>query len=293
MEIERYIEDKNIAYRDDRMILFNQISEVKKFSSSLVKAEWYIVMLCLEGKASLSINNKMYTLARHNVLICHPEMIVEHSMVDMYFNCCGFCLSPDYIQQMFVISANNWNVRRFLEDNPILSLDDNECKLFLQYYDLIKSKLESEPHEHLKELTDALLIAFMYEFHDSMKKHIKINPPRYNSADNLFSSFIDLLSHSYPKDRSVAYYADKLFVTPKYLSSVSKETCGKTASEVITQYVKRDIEYLLKCPNKSIKEIANELNFANLSFFGKYVKRNFGFSPKEFRENIIKTAAVV
>lgn len=59
MEIERYIEDKNIAYRDDRMILFNQISEVKKFSSSLVKAEWYIVMLCLEGKASLSINNKI------------------------------------------------------------------------------------------------------------------------------------------------------------------------------------------------------------------------------------------
>ena len=91
----------------------------------------------------------------------------------------------------------------------------------------------------------------------------------------------------------MAYYADKLFVTPKYLSSVSKETCGKTASEVITQYVKRDIEYLLKCPNKSIKEIANELNFANLSFFGKYVKRNFGVSPKEFRENIIKTAAVV
>lgn len=85
----------------------------------------------------------------------------------------------------------------------------------------------------------------------------------------------------------------QVFVTPKYLSSISKETCGKIASEVITYYVKRDIEYLLKCPNKSIKEIVNELNFASLSFFGKYVKRNFGVSPKEFRENLIKTAAVV
>ena len=61
MKLEKYIEDKDIAYKDERIILFNQINEVKRFSSSPSKAEWYIVLLCLEGKASLSINNKMYT----------------------------------------------------------------------------------------------------------------------------------------------------------------------------------------------------------------------------------------
>ncbi|WP_287679026.1 helix-turn-helix domain-containing protein, partial [Bacteroides sp.] len=79
---------------------------------------------------------------------------------------------------------------------------------------------------------------------------------------------------------------EKLFVTPKYLSAICKEISGETASDIITRYVKKDIECLLKQPNKTIKEIANELDFANLSFFGKYVKRIFGVSPKEYRENI-------
>lgn len=286
MEIDKYIDEKIIAYHDDRIILINQINEVKTYTSSPIKAEWYIVILCTDGKASISINNNMYTISKNDLLICHPQSILEHGMVNMNFSCCGFCLSPEYIKQIIVISNNNWNAKVFIEENPIIQLDKDENNLFLQYYHLIKSKLESKPHQHQKELIDALLIAFMYEFHDSMQKHVKINPPKFNSADNLFSSFLDILTNSYPKERSVSYYAEKLFVTPKYLSSICKDVCGDTASDVITQYVKRDIEFLLKCPNKSIKEIANELNFGNLSFFGKYVKRNFGVSPKEFRENI-------
>lgn len=174
----------------------------------------------------------------------------------------------------------------YLENNPIIALDEKESSLFLQYYNLIRSKFETESQHHLKQLIDMLLQAFIYEFHDSMEKRIKIDPPQYNSANNLFISFLDILVNSYPKQRSVSYYAEKLFVTPKYLSAICKEISGETASDLITRYVKKDIENLLKQPNKTIKEIVNELDFANLSFFGKYVKRIFGVSPKEYRENI-------
>lgn len=97
---------------------------------------------------------------------------------------------------------------------------------------------------------------------------------------------MELLISSYPKERSVSYYANRLFVTSKYLSAVCKENSGETASDLITCYVMKDIVCLLKSPDKSIKEIANELNFATLSFFGKYVKRNLGLSPKEYREKL-------
>ena len=48
----------------------------------------------------------------------------------------------------------------------------------------------------------------------------------------------------------------------------------------------KDALYLLKKSDKSIKEIVNELDFPNLSFFGKYVKRHTGLSPKQYREQL-------
>ena len=94
------------------------------------------------------------------------------------------------------------------------------------------------------------------------------------------------MSSSYPKERMIGFYANQLYVTPKYLSAVCKEVSGQTASELITQYMVKDILYLLyKFLRRKIKEIANELNFPNLSFFGKYVKQHLGMSPKQYRES--------
>ena len=164
-----------------------------------------------------------------------------------------------------------------------ITLVPREAILFQQYYDLLRSKLTAPPCKHQKELINSLLQAFMYEFHDTMERYIKVASPSYTSGEKLFNSFIAQLSSSYPKKRSVTYYADKLAVSPKYLSAICKEISEKTASELINQYVVKDIEYQLKRSRKSIKEIANELDFPNISFFGKYVKRYLGVSPKQYR----------
>lgn len=284
--MEKVTDNEKIVYKDDRMIIIDNSNVTDPLNTSPIKSEWFVALLCIEGESTIYINNEMYSIHKNDILLCHPQTIFEHKITNLDFKYCGFCLSPEYVKQISLISSNSWNAILFIENNPIIALDENESSLFLQYYNLIRSKFETESQHHLKQLIDMLLQAFIYEFHDSMEKRIKIDPPQYNSADNLFISFLDILVNSYPKQRSVSYYAEKLFVTPKYLSAICKEISGETASDLITRYVKKDIENLLKQPNKTIKEIANELDFANLSFFGKYVKRIFGVSPKEYRENI-------
>ncbi len=284
--MEKVTDNEKIVYKDDRMIIIDNSNVTDTLNTSPIKSEWFVALLCIEGESTIYINNEMYSIHKNDILLCHPQTIFEHKITNLDFKYCGFCLSPEYVKQISLISSNSWNAILFIENNPIIALDENESSLFLQYYNLIRSKFETESQHHLKQLIDMLLQAFIYEFHDSMEKRIKIDPPQYNSADNLFISFLDILVNSYPKQRSVSYYAEKLFVTPKYLSAICKEISGETASDLITRYVKKDIENLLKQPNKTIKEIANELDFANLSFFGKYVKRIFGVSPKEYRENI-------
>lgn len=284
--MEKVTDNEKIVYKDDRMIIIDNSNVTDTLNTSPIKSEWFVALLCIEGESTIYINNEMYSIHKNDFLLCHPQTIFEHKITNLDFKYCGFFLSPEYVKQISLISSNSWNAILFIENNPIIALDEKESSLFLQYYNLIRSKFETESQHHLKQLIDMLLQAFIYEFHDSMEKRIKIDPPQYNSADNLFISFLDILVNSYPKQRSVSYYAEKLFVTPKYLSAICKEISGETASDLITRYVKKDIENLLKQPNKTIKEIANELDFANLSFFGKYVKRIFGVSPKEYRENI-------
>ena len=284
--MEKVTDNEKIVYKDDRMIIIDNSNVTDTLNTSPIKSEWFVALLCIEGESTIYINNKMYSIHKNDFLLCHPQTIFEHKITNLDFKYCGFFLSPEYVKQISLISSNSWNAILFIENNPIIALDEKESSLFLQYYNLIRSKFETESQHHLKHLIDMLLQAFIYEFHDSMEKRIKIDPPQYNSADNLFISFLDILVNSYPKQRSVSYYAEKLFVTPKYLSAICKEISGETASDLITRYVKKDIENLLKQPNKTIKEIVNELDFANLSFFGKYVKRIFGVSPKEYRENI-------
>lgn len=284
--MEKVTDNEKIVYKDDRMIIIDNSNVTDTLNTSPIKSEWFVALLCIEGESTIYINNEMYSIHKNDFLLCHPQTIFEHKITNLDFKYCGFFLSPEYVKQISLISSNSWNAILFVENNPIIALDEKESSLFLQYYNLIRSKFETESQHHLKHLIDMLLQAFIYEFHDSMEKRIKIDPPQYNSADNLFISFLDILVNSYPKQRSVSYYAEKLFVTPKYLSAICKEISGETASDLITRYVKKDIENLLKQPNKTIKEIANELDFANLSFFGKYVKRIFGVSPKEYRENI-------
>ena len=99
----------------------------------------------------------------------------------------------------------------------------------------------------------------------------------------LFRKFIKLLSSYEATDRSVKGYAEKLCVTPKYLSTVCKSVSGKTALEWIHDFLADSITHKLKYTDVSIKEIADELGFPNISFFGKFVKSRFGVSPKEYR----------
>ena len=271
------------VYNDSRIAIIDELQSLN--IEQAVKVEAYIILLCVKGKGSLYINGESRMIHVNDLFICHPNIILENSMISIDFECRCICLSSEYMKQLLLIAGESWDLKMFIEKIPILSLNVEEAELFCQYYSLLRSKMLGTPCKHQKELIDSLIQAFLYEFHDALERFIKLKPPTFTSGENLFKEFISLLSSSYPKERMIGFYANQLYVTPKYLSAVCKEVSGQTASELITQYMVKDILYLLRNSQKSIKEIANELNFPNLSFFGKYVKQHLGMSPKQYRES--------
>ena len=272
------------SFFDNRLNIITDL-KIRLAGREQVRLEAVSVFLCTQGKGTFSVTNREACLGPGDLLICRPGSLLESRQPTPDFAISGFYLSRRFFEELSTIPLELWNSQSYIECNPVLHLSPQSTELFCHYYDLISSKLsDRSPLKHHQLVTTLLIQAFMYEFHDTLSNNIEVAAPHYTSADNLFRRFADLLLQSYPRPRAVKWYADRLHVTPKYLSTVCKQTCGCTASHLINRYVLEDVKRLLMRPEKSIKQIVVELEFPSISFFGKYVKKHLGMAPKFYRQ---------
>ena len=99
----------------------------------------------------------------------------------------------------------------------------------------------------------------------------------------LADKFLQLVEQSDGRIRKVDDFAKQLNVTPKYLSTILKETINRRPSMMIEHFTMGAIERRLRYTDMTMQEIANDLNFPNASFFGKYFKEHTGMTPLEYR----------
>lgn len=251
-----------------------------------IQLEIYAIVLVMEGKGQVEINGKAYEIQQNDLFICLPNNIVENGLMSLDFKGCLIFISSAYVQRAIPLAENFWELKRLFEQNSVCTLTPEEVTTFRQYYDLLCSKAQ-QPSPVQKKIMDALMLAFFYDMQYRLTKVIPHNPRPFTAGEILFKRFIEILNALYPKPRSVSFYAQQLNITSKYLSAICKKTSGERASDIIDQYVVKDINHLMKYTSKSVKEIAYELKFPNLSFFGKYVRKHLGMSPKAYREQIV------
>jgi len=101
----------------------------------------------------------------------------------------------------------------------------------------------------------------------------------------LTEEFLSLANLHYREQREVSFYADKLHLTPKYLSKIIKQNSGKSANQWVDDNVMLEARALLRSTNMNIQQISDHLHFPSQSSFGKYFKRKAGVSPKEYRKS--------
>ena len=101
----------------------------------------------------------------------------------------------------------------------------------------------------------------------------------------ILEDFLTLVRDNHNKERNLSFYADKLYLTPKYLSKLVKSVSGKSAHEWIDSFVILEAKNMLKYSGMSIKSIVWELNFPNQTTFYRFFKTQTGMTPSEYRKN--------
>ena len=282
-DLPRYLEidyvDGDIAFTDN--IGYHSVKPAP-FRIDAVR-----LLSCMKGSLKVEINTKEYTIHANEVLCCGPNVMLYNVVPSPDLECRILALSTRLIRRIINAGSGVRNKIFHVNQNPVIRIGEEGARVFMQYHELLISRMKAEDNSYRKDIMASLAGAVFYELLANLDTYcLPAEETTLRQGDVLFKRFIQLLSRTEVKVRSVPYYADKLFVTPKYLSSVCKRVSGKTAFELINDLVMEDITELFRYTDKSIKEIAEYLDFSDLSFFGKYVKSHTGFSPTEYRRRL-------
>ena len=287
-------EDVQIGYSDNEIVVVDSIQQFTQISSAHVAMN--AIVICTSGKAQAQMNGIQMELHRNQIAIIPQNVTVTDVMVSPDFDVKGMFLTNRILRSFLNEKISVWNDMMYIHRQHIVTMDEDEILFYTHFYDMLTLAIEKgKENPYHTEIIQALLRSAILGLCGTMKWMLLAdNSPlgsaawqhqELSSGKSHFQRFLDLLHSTDVKHRTVEAYANDLYISPKYLTTICKKNSGKTANEWITEHVLEDIRYYLKQTDLSMKQICDQLGFPNPSFFGKYVKDHFGMTPMEFRKS--------
>lgn len=248
-----------------------------------------VFALVMKGTINVEFNTEEYIVDRPSLIIVpHGSNIhmssPENAGVEGYF----FAMTPSFMQGINISFSAIAGEGLISHQSPVIDLHDEEVEALRGYFRQMHLVMSDEFICHLtRHVVSSLISAFFYQVMLYMHKRFDIEKPKPNSRSrsNYVHDFMKLVHMNFTRERSVNFYASKLFISPKYLSLLVKAATGRSAARWIDYFVVTEAKNLLRFSGKNIQQVAYSLNFPNQSSFGKYFKHLTGMSPTEFQKN--------
>ena len=249
---------------------------------------YHIHLLCHQGEAHFTMNGKRYKVHSQEFLIWQLGSEISEWDYSDDFDADFLCVS-----RPFLIKYNPervWATRAFvyIKSHPVIKLDDEGWKLCTHDFEEFRLRLSNSNHIFFNEMVGGQLQLFLYDLWQIYSPVLHERQLATNSASDIFHNFLELVSDYASTERRIAFYADRLCVTSKYLSEVCRACSGRPASEWITGYALQEIQRMLKDQSLTLTEISDRMCFPNYPNFTKYVKHGLGISPSEYRLRLEK-----
>lgn len=269
------------------------------------------ILICRKGKARLNVNYKGWELYEGAVITLFPNDVVElkvdgdcKSPQTENGDCKspktenGDCKSPQTANsfQAEILKYNPSLLREAslqLEQTVYSSLREDRCRqdtpvvtnIINGMFGLLKVYFDQSECTCISQLVLCQLKAFFIGFHEYLQRNPQYRPDEVKSyrVRELFNRFMMLLERDYKISRDVNYYAEQMNISSKYLTNIVNQVTGHTPKTIIDQYVILQLKMHLKRTTQSIKEMAWEFHFADVSFFCRYFKKHTGLTPQQIR----------
>ena len=267
------------------------------FSTHKVKnCEWLSILYCRKGSMQVIINNVTYQVHSHNAVCCLPSFILGEYMRTPDFESDILCVSMNFYRDIMndcFRREPQWiEKQQYLDNHPIWALDAAQCGLLDSYLQLMKICIVREQDFYRQEINRAIARAATLEVMSIVEQKMdnlqtaskeKSDAAKLSLNDSAVRAFFELLRRKDYTLQPVQWYADRLHISPKYLSALCKQRTDRTASQWIADYTVEEAKRGLLHSDATVKEIAYRLGFADSSFFCQYIRKHTGRTPLEIR----------
>lgn len=275
-----------IADSDDLVVVENYKEFSKTNKGQFMIGEHALVILCTEGMAQFDYDGRTIQLRKGDLFL----FLVLNTLVN------NFMMSPDFdCRQVWVTRKEAWNINMFgqtsisdlmtLRQHPKVTLSEAEASLMDAHFRLLCREMR-ESHIYsgiVRSMVGTFLLKALSLVRRDADCDGQVEDTSSLHGKQLVERFMEIVEQSDGRIRRVDTFAQRLNVTPKYLSRLMKDIANRRPSDIILLFTMKAIERRLRFTDMTIQQIAYDLKFANASFFGKYFREHSGMTPMEYR----------
>jgi len=251
------------------------------------RSEFMSIFIITKGTGKINLNMEDIDVRENSLIHVAPNTLIGAPPTDQSCSVSGVRFSPDFISEIGMPERTSDIFSYFSSKfSPVWNLEPEDTEMVKHQIHLLAECCQRySTHPFGKEILIHGFWIFLFEIGALGQKYSQMTRLSFSRQESLVIKFSNLAQQQFRQERTVKKYADQLNVSAKYLTEVVKEYSGKNASEIINDLVILEAKFLLSRSQLSIGQIAEDLNFSDQSFFGKYFKRQTGVSPKVYRES--------
>ena len=218
------------------------------------------ILICHGGWADIDLSGVKYRLRARNIVVVFPKDIyalTNHSAEFAAF--------------------------RGIAARPVYNLSENdEYSVCMGYIKLLAAKIADSENVARYEIVIALLRTLFLEILNSVVHALQVDTSEPKQRGRMLDEFVSMVRAN-PDKREVAYFAERLGVSPKHLSAIVADGTGMNAKDFIDRSAVEAIQQLLRATKLSVKQIAERLDFSGSGNLCRFFKANTGTTISDFK----------
>ena len=220
-------------------------------------------LLCLAGEASFVFNEHCYHIVKNDLVV----IPMPHKVKNL-------AAHADLQVEWFSISLNQ---------DPVIKLTNEQARHLLDDFHRLRDRKDDRHLQFYRELMGSLCLTMMYDIFEAHAQR-DVTDTHTDRTAYIVKQLMALLSTGISRtERDVSYYAERLNVSPKYLSATIKRVTGHSVTSYIDRHTIPMLKDYLNDERLSLTQIADLMNFTSLSYFSRYCTKHLGQSPSDYR----------
>ena len=243
-------------------------------------------LLCTAGEGSFVFNERCYHIVKNDLVVIPMPARVSNLAAHDNMQVEWFAADYKFLQNL--LPSNNYGIGGSISLNhdPVIRLTDEQAALLLADFHRLRDRMDDRHLLFYRELMGSLCLTMMY---DIFEPHAQRDATDTHSDRTAYivKQLMALLATGISRtERDVSYYAERLNVSPKYLSATIKRVTGHSVTSYIDRHTVPILKDYLGDERLSLTQIAELMNFASLSYFSRYCTKHLGQSPSEYRQSL-------